>query len=38
VRRRVEPGQVVTFDDVELPQSEALVAWQAVERRVLEAS
>jgi predicted homoserine dehydrogenase-like protein len=35
VRRRVEPGQVLTLDDVELPETEALSAWQAVERRVL---
>jgi predicted homoserine dehydrogenase-like protein len=36
VRRRVEPGQIFTMDDVELPETEALIAWQAVERRVLK--
>jgi predicted homoserine dehydrogenase-like protein len=35
VRRRVEPGQLLTVDDVELPETEALAAWQAIERRVL---
>ncbi len=37
VRRRVEPGQVLSMDDVELPESEALAAWQTIERRVLGA-
>jgi len=37
LRRRVEPGQLLTMDDVELPETEALAAWQAIERRVLEA-
>jgi predicted homoserine dehydrogenase-like protein len=35
--RRVEAGQVITMDDVELPETEALAAWQAIERRVLAA-
>jgi predicted homoserine dehydrogenase-like protein len=35
VRRPVEPGQLLTIDDVELPETEALAAWQAIERRVL---
>jgi predicted homoserine dehydrogenase-like protein len=35
VRRRVEPGQILTMDDVELPETEALAAWQAIERRAL---
>jgi predicted homoserine dehydrogenase-like protein len=35
--RRVEAGQLITMDDVELPENEALAAWQAVERRVLAA-
>jgi hypothetical protein len=26
------------MDDVELPETEALSAWQAIERRVLDAS
>lgn len=33
VRRKVEPGQVLTFDDVELPESRALAAWHAILRR-----
>jgi predicted homoserine dehydrogenase-like protein len=36
VRRRVEPGQILTMDDVEFPETEALSAWQAVERRALK--
>lgn len=35
VRRKVEPGQVLAMEDVELPESEALSAWNAIERRVL---
>lgn len=35
LRRRVERSQVLTMADVELPDSEALAAWQAIERRVL---
>lgn len=35
VRRRVEAGQLLTMDDVDLPESEALAAWQAIEKRVL---
>ena len=37
IKRRVEPGQLLTMDDVELPATEALAAWQAIERRVLAA-
>jgi len=36
VRRRVEPGQLLIMDDVELPETEALTAWLAIERRMLE--
>jgi predicted homoserine dehydrogenase-like protein len=36
VRRRVVPGQIVTMQDVEVPESEALAAWQAIERRALK--
>ncbi len=36
VQRRIEPGQLLTMADVELPETEALAAWQAIERRVLE--
>lgn len=35
VRRRVEPGQVLTSDDVEPPAGQAFDAWRAVEDRVL---
>jgi predicted homoserine dehydrogenase-like protein len=37
LQRRVEPGQLLTMDDVELPETEALAAWQGIERRVLAA-
>jgi predicted homoserine dehydrogenase-like protein len=36
VRRRVEPGEILTMEDAELPETEALSAWQAVERRALK--
>jgi predicted homoserine dehydrogenase-like protein len=36
IRRRIEPGQLLTMDDVELPETEALAAWRAIERRVLK--
>jgi predicted homoserine dehydrogenase-like protein len=35
VRRRVEPGQVITFDDVDPMECGALNAWRAIEQRVL---
>ena len=35
LRRRVEAGELLTMDDVELPETAALAAWQAIERRVL---
>ena len=38
IRRRVEPDQVLTMDDVEIPDSEALRAWQSIEARVLKAA
>lgn len=28
LKRYVEPGQIITFDDIEIPDSLALVAWQ----------
>jgi len=28
LKRKVESGQIITFDDVEIPESQALVAWQ----------
>lgn len=30
IRRRVEPGQVLTFDDVEMPESEACSIWSEI--------
>lgn len=38
VKRRVAAGEYLTMDDVELPESLALTAWQSVERKVLEHS
>lgn len=38
VTRPVEPGQKLTFDDVEIPESLAFRAWQEIEQRVLEQS
>ena len=35
LRRRVEAGELLTMDDIELPETAALAAWQAIERRVL---
>jgi predicted homoserine dehydrogenase-like protein len=35
IQRRVEPGQVLTMDDVELPDSEALGIWHGIEARSL---
>ncbi len=32
--RAVENGQILTFDDVEVPESLALTAWRAIENRV----
>jgi hypothetical protein len=34
----VEEGQILTLDDVELPETPGLQAWQAIERRVLDAA
>lgn len=28
LKRNVEQGQIITFDDVEIPESKALIAWQ----------
>jgi predicted homoserine dehydrogenase-like protein len=40
LRRAVEPGQLLTFDDVELEDGDSLAlrAWRATERRALGAS
>ena len=37
IRHRVERGQVLCMDDVELPESDALSAWIAIRDRQLEA-
>jgi predicted homoserine dehydrogenase-like protein len=36
LKRRVAPGDFLTLDDVELPDTLALTAWRAIERSVLE--
>ena len=28
IKRKLEPGQIITFDDVEIPESLALTAWE----------
>ena len=33
ISQHLEPGQIVTMDDVELPESEALSAWEAISGR-----
>ncbi len=38
IRRRIERGQMVTMEDVELPETEALSAWRAIERQALDTS
>lgn len=38
VRRRLEPGQILTFEDVELPPSRPLELWQEVRARALAAA
>lgn len=38
IRRQVEPGQLLTMEDVELPDTEASRAWRTIERRVLDAA
>ncbi|MDM5262588.1 hypothetical protein PF327_00025 [Sulfurovum sp. XTW-4] len=36
VRKPVVEGQILTFDDVEIPDSLALEAWKTIEKRVFE--
>lgn len=38
LRRAVEPGQMLTFDDVDLPDSDALRIWRGIESRALAAA
>lgn len=33
LKRFVEPGQLITFDDIEIPESQALVAWQEITKQ-----
>ena len=35
IRRRIEPGQIVSMADIELPPSQALDCWKAIERSVV---
>lgn len=35
IRRNVEPGQILTFDDIEIPPSLALEAWSTIRARAL---
>lgn len=35
VRRRIEPGEVLMLDDVDLPESEALACWRRIEAEAL---
>ncbi|MFO7661364.1 MAG: NAD(P)-dependent oxidoreductase [Chloroflexota bacterium] len=35
IRNPVEPGQVLTFDDIDLPESLAIDAWNVIRRRSL---
>src|SRR5690606_9670507 len=35
LRRRVEPGQLLTFDDVDIEESPALAAWSEIARNVV---
>jgi predicted homoserine dehydrogenase-like protein len=37
IRRRVAPGQVLTFDDVQRPETEALGIWCAIRASTLAA-
>jgi predicted homoserine dehydrogenase-like protein len=36
VTKTIEPGQVINFDDVEIPESLALCAWREIEQKVLK--
>ena len=35
IRRRIEPGQVISMADIELPPSQALDCWKTIERSVV---
>jgi len=36
LKRNVQEGSVLTFDDIEIPDSLALTAWKSIEKSVLE--
>jgi predicted homoserine dehydrogenase-like protein len=36
VKHEIEPGQIVTFADIELPESLALSAWSEIKKRAVE--
>lgn len=38
IKQSVEPGQTLTFDDIELPDSLALTAWKEIKAKVLATS
>jgi predicted homoserine dehydrogenase-like protein len=38
LRRPIEPGQILMLDDVDLPETEALAAWRAIEKGALTAA
>jgi predicted homoserine dehydrogenase-like protein len=38
IRNPIEPGQMLTFDDVDLPESLAIDAWNAIRRRTISVS
>jgi predicted homoserine dehydrogenase-like protein len=38
IRRSIEPGQIIMLDDVELPETQALAAWRAIEEGALGAA
>ena len=35
IKRRIEPGQILSVEDVEIPDSLAFHAWREIERRVI---
>lgn len=35
IKRKIEPGQIITFDDVDLPESLALTAWNEIIKELI---
>jgi hypothetical protein len=33
LRNCIEPGEIISFDDIEIPESKALVAWQEITKQ-----